>query len=59
MHCCAHILNFIVKDGLEVMKDGIEKIWDSVLFWVTTSKRKENFELTTNQLKIPYTENLV
>jgi hypothetical protein len=49
----------IVKDGLEVVKDGIEKIRDSVAFWVTTTKRKEKFELTANQLKIPYTKNLV
>ena len=29
MRCCAHILNLIVKDGLEVVKEGVEKIWDS------------------------------
>jgi hypothetical protein len=23
MRCCAHILNLIVKDGLEVVKDGV------------------------------------
>ena len=26
MRCCAHILNLIVKDGLGVVKDGVEKI---------------------------------
>ncbi|KAL5187475.1 putative AC transposase [Glycine soja] len=44
MHCCAHILNLIVKDGLEVVKEGVEKIWDSVAYWTTTPKRKEKFE---------------
>ena len=26
MRCCAHILNLIVKDGLDVIKVGVEKI---------------------------------
>jgi len=26
IRCCAHILNLIVKDGLGVVKDGVEKI---------------------------------
>ena len=39
MRCCAHILNLTVKDRLEVVKDGIEKIRDSVAFWTTTPKR--------------------
>ncbi|KAH1190326.1 Zinc finger BED domain-containing protein RICESLEEPER 2 [Glycine max] len=56
MRCCAHILNLIVKYGLEVVKDGIEKIRDSVAFWTTTPKRKEKFEETTKQLRIPCTK---
>ena len=47
MRCCAHILNLIVKDGLEVVKKGVEKIRDSVAYWTTTPKRKEKFEETT------------
>ena len=47
MRCCAHILNLIVKDGLEVVKKGVEKIWDSVAYWTKTPKRKEKFEETT------------
>ncbi|KAL5180818.1 Zinc finger BED domain-containing protein RICESLEEPER 2 [Glycine soja] len=49
MYCCTHILNLIVKDVLEV---------DSVAYWTTTPKRKEKFEETTKQLRIPYTKNL-
>ena len=59
MRCCAHILNLIVKYGLEVVKDGIEKIRDSVAFWTTTPKRKEKFEETTKQLRISCTKSLV
>ena len=59
MRCCAHILNLIVKDRLEIVKDGIEKIRDSVAFWIATPKRKENFEETLKQLRIPCTKSLV
>ena len=59
MRCCAHILNLIVKDGLEVIKGGIEKIRESVLYWSATPKRKEKFKETTKQLWISFTKELV
>ena len=58
MRCCAHILNLIVKDGLEVVKEGIERIRDSVAYWIATPKRKERFEETARQLRITCTKNL-
>ncbi|XP_058775706.1 zinc finger BED domain-containing protein RICESLEEPER 1-like [Vicia villosa] len=32
MCCCAHILILIVQEGIQVIKDGIENIWDSWKF---------------------------
>ena len=59
MHCCAHDLNLIVKNMLEVMGDGIEKVKDSVRYWTTTPKRLEKFEETTQQVNVKYTKKLV
>ena len=58
MRCCAHILNLIVKDGLGVVKDGVEKIRDSVAYWIATPKRLEKFQETAKQLQIPCTKKL-
>ncbi|XP_059663589.1 zinc finger BED domain-containing protein RICESLEEPER 2-like [Cornus florida] len=58
MRCCAHILNLIVKDGLEVMGDGIERIRDSVYFWIATPGRIEIFLESACQLKIPCNKKL-
>lgn len=40
MRCTTHILNIIVKDGLDVIKVGVEKIRSSVAYWTTTPKRE-------------------
>ena len=32
MHYCAHILNLIVKDGLDVIQVSVEKIQESVAY---------------------------
>jgi hypothetical protein len=52
MRCSAHILNLIVKDGLEVLKDAIENIRDSVAYWTATPKRIEKFEEIAKFVKV-------
>lgn len=60
MRCCAHILNLIVKDGLDVIGDGIEKVRISVNYWTSSPKRIELFEDTANrQLKLNCCKSLV
>ncbi|CAN1215312.1 Putative AC transposase [Linum perenne] len=51
MRCTAHILNLIVKDGLDVLKSGIEKIRDSVIYWTATPKRVEFFKEVAKQCR--------
>ncbi|TXG51538.1 hypothetical protein EZV62_024062 [Acer yangbiense] len=59
MHCYAHILNLIVKDGLDVIMDSFERIRSSVSYWTSSPKREENFFETVNQLEIKSTKKLV
>ncbi|KAG8369069.1 hypothetical protein BUALT_Bualt15G0111900 [Buddleja alternifolia] len=58
MHCCAHILNLIVKDGLGVITDVIERIWDCVVYWTASPARAEKFEGCVRQLEIGSTKKL-
>lgn len=58
MRCAAHILNIIVKDGLDVIKVGVEKIRSSVEYWTATPKREEKFEETARQLRNMNTKKL-
>jgi hypothetical protein len=58
MRCCAHILNLIVRDGLDVIKVSIEKIRDSVAYWTASPKREEKFEETVRQMKVTCTKKL-
>ncbi|KAL0462634.1 UNVERIFIED_CONTAM: hypothetical protein Slati_0151000 [Sesamum latifolium] len=51
MRCCAHILNLIVKDGLEIIGGAIEKIRYSVMYWTASPARVENFEKSRSSLK--------
>ena len=39
VHCVARILNLVVREGLNVIGDGIEKVQSSVYFWTQLPKR--------------------
>jgi hypothetical protein len=52
MRCATHILNLIVKDGLEVIKSSIASIRGSVAFWIATPKRVEKFEEIAKLVKV-------
>lgn len=58
MRCCAHIINLIVKHGLDVIGEGIERIRSSVSYWSTTPKRVEKFEEAARQSCITCTKKL-
>ena len=58
MRCAAHVLNLIVKEGLDVIEVEIEKIRESVAYWSTTPSRMEKFEDAARQLRIPCTKKL-
>ncbi|CAN0893074.1 Zinc finger BED domain-containing protein RICESLEEPER 2 [Linum grandiflorum] len=46
------LLNLIVKDGLNIIKGGIEKIRKSVSYWTATPKRVEFFEECAKQRNV-------
>ena len=54
----AHILNLIVKDGLDVIGNRITRIRDCIAFWVVTPKRYKKFEESVRFLKIPSTKKI-
>ena len=58
MRCAAHILNLIVRIGLDVIKHAIDNVRDSVVFWTTSPKRIERFKDVCQQMKVPYTRRL-
>ena len=59
MRCCAHILNLIVKDGLYIIGNVMEKVRESANYWTTTPKREEKFIKTCAKLSIPFSGKLV
>ncbi|KAL0313343.1 UNVERIFIED_CONTAM: hypothetical protein Sradi_5733600 [Sesamum radiatum] len=58
MRCCAHILNLIVKDGMDIIGSSIEKIHDSIVYWTPSPSRVEKFEETAKQLHANCTKKL-
>ena len=58
MRCATHVLNLIVKEGLDVIEVEIEKIHESVAYWSATPSRVEKFQDATHQLCIPCNKKL-
>ena len=52
MRCAAHILNLIVRAGLDSFRTGVEKVRESVSFWTATPKRMETFEQNAKHLGV-------
>ena len=52
VRCVAHVSNLIVKKGLDVIGVEIEKIRESVAYWLATPSRVEKFEDVAHQLCI-------
>lgn len=44
LRCCAHIINLVVRDGLEEQNDSICKIRNAVKYLRSSSGRQESFE---------------
>ncbi|XP_075665975.1 zinc finger BED domain-containing protein RICESLEEPER 2-like [Castanea sativa] len=59
MSCAAHILNLIVQDRLSLIGDGIERIRDSVIYWIGLPKRRQKFDENARQLRVQCTKELV
>ena len=57
--CAAYILNLIVQDGLSHIGDGIEKIRDSMIYWIGSLKRRQKFNENASQLCVQCTKELV
>ena len=53
MRCATHVLNLIVKEGLDVIEVEIENFRESVACWLATPSRMEKFEDAAHQLRIP------
>jgi hypothetical protein len=49
IHCCAHIFNLIVQDGLKEIDSALQKIRDSVKYVRGSQIRKPNFLLAVNK----------
>lgn len=58
IRCCAHSLNIIVKDEIEVFKSRIIIVFKSIYYQTTSPKRDTKFEKITCYVCIPITKKL-
>jgi len=52
IHCCAHILNLIVQDGLKEIDSALQKIRNSVKYVRGSQLRKQNFLQVVNKMSL-------
>lgn len=58
VRCVTHILNLIVQEELKVIEERIDKVHDSVLYWIGSAGRIERFEETARLLRCSCKKNL-
>ena len=58
MRCATHVLNLIVEEGLDVIGVEIEKIRESVVYYLATPSKVEKFGDVARQLHIPCNKKL-
>ena len=58
MRCCAHILNLIIKNGLDIIASAVSSIRESIAYWVATPKWYEKFVKTTLDEKVELVKKL-
>ena len=59
IRCATHILNLIVQDELSLIGDGIERIRDSIIYWIASPKMRQKFDENAHQLIVQCTKELV
>jgi len=53
VRCCAHIINLIVQDGIDSIKDVLVKVRESVKYINSSTLRLQKFEEVASQVKAP------
>ncbi|XP_075675236.1 zinc finger BED domain-containing protein RICESLEEPER 2-like [Castanea sativa] len=53
VHCCAHIINLLVQDGLSEIETVIENVYESVKYLIASEARLIKFGEIAKQLQLP------